>query len=121
MTDFDTNKPIYQQIAEDILKKAVRGEILPGDRIPSAREYASQKLVNPNTVVRAFQDLEREGLVVVKRGLGNYLTTDTTRLEDARFQLAQKTLIQCAKDLRELGYTTKQIQQLLSQQLEVMK
>jgi GntR family transcriptional regulator len=120
MADFDPSKPIYQQIAEDILRKAVRGEFLLGQRIPSARDYASQKLVNPNTVVRAFQDLERDGLVVVKRGLGNFLTEDKQRLEAARLRLAERSILQCTRDLRELGYSTLEIQRLLKAQLEVV-
>ncbi len=119
MPDFDSSKPIYQQIAEDILKQAVRGELLPGDRIPSARDYASQKLVNPNTVARAYQDLEREGLVTTRRGLGNYLTDDTSRIAAARQELARRSLETCAKDLRDLGFNKTEIRRLLTAQLEV--
>ena len=119
MSEFDTSKPIYLQIAEDILKRALQGEFRPGDRIPSAREYASQHLVNPNTVIRAYQDLERDGLVVTRRGLGNYLTEDASRLTAARDELARRSLQRCIRELRELGLRQTELEGLLTEQLEV--
>jgi GntR family transcriptional regulator len=119
MSQFDSSKPIYLQIAEDILQRALRGELKPGDRIPSAREYASQNLVNPNTVVRAYQDLERDGLVFTRRGLGNYLTDDPSRLAAARDELARRCLQRCLRELRELGIRGTELKRLLTELLEV--
>ena len=59
--NFDLAKPIYLQIIDEIKRAIARGEILPGDRIPSIREMAEQIKVNPNTVQRAYNE-ERDGL-----------------------------------------------------------
>ena len=60
--EFSPNTPIYIQVMEYI-KKIVTGHLLPGDKIPSVRELASELQVNPNTIQRTFQELERMELL----------------------------------------------------------
>ena len=64
--EFSPNTPIYIQVMEYI-KEIVTGHLLPGDKIPSVRELASELQVNPNTIQRTFQELERDGVVVTRR------------------------------------------------------
>ena len=64
------DRPIYGQIAERV-KFAVAGGVLrPGDLVPSVRELSKQLVVNPNTVARAYRDLQTEGLLESVRGMG---------------------------------------------------
>ena len=53
---------------------------MPGDKIPSVRELASELQVNPNTIQRTFQELERDGVVVTRRGMGRYVTNEGRKL-----------------------------------------
>ncbi len=72
LVELDTGdeRPIYSQIA-DRVKFAVAGGVLrPGDLVPSVREMSKQLLVNPNTVARAYRDLQTEGLLETVRGMG---------------------------------------------------
>jgi len=73
---FDENRPIYLQIMEMIKKAIVRGDLNPGDKLPSVREMAIMLKVNPNTVQRAYQELEREGITFTRRGQGNFVSED---------------------------------------------
>ncbi len=63
------NTPIYIQVMEYIKKEIVTGHLLPGDKIPCVRESASELQVNPNTIKRQFRELERDGVVVTRRGM----------------------------------------------------
>jgi GntR family transcriptional regulator len=67
--------PIYLQIFEHVRHGVVAGILQPEDELPSVRSLASKYLINPNTVARAYLELERAGLVSKKRGTGTYIST----------------------------------------------
>lgn len=66
--------PLYIQVAEQIKKAVITGILKEGEQLPSVRQLALELLINPNTVVRAYQELEKEGIVVTKRGTGTFIT-----------------------------------------------
>lgn len=74
--EFDNNLPIYIQIMNYIKGEIVTGKLKPGDKILSVRELASELQINPNTVQRTFQELEREEIVETRRGMGRYVTSN---------------------------------------------
>lgn len=76
MIEFDNNLPIYMQIMSYLKKQIIVGKLKPSDKIPSVRELASELQINPNTVQRTFSELEREGIVETRRGLGRYVTSE---------------------------------------------
>jgi GntR family transcriptional regulator len=67
--------PIFAQIMEGIRLAIATGRLKSGDRIPSVRDMAVETRVNPNTVARAYMDLERAGVIETKRGLGYFVTS----------------------------------------------
>ncbi|MEW6622438.1 MAG: GntR family transcriptional regulator [Bacillota bacterium] len=71
-----SSKPIYQQIIEDIKEKILKGIITPGEKLPSVRELAKMITINPNTIQRAYQELEREKVIVTIRGKGTFISTE---------------------------------------------
>src|SRR4051794_41199874 len=80
----DSPVPIYEQIAAQVVFGVAAGDPPPGDLVPSVRDLAQRLLVNPNTVARAYQDLERLGVLESKRGLGMEVTAGAPALCDAR-------------------------------------
>ncbi len=110
---FDPTRPIYLQIMEEIKKRAVRGEIPPGGQIPSVRDLAKEMGVNPNTVARAYLELEREGFVFTRRGQGTYITQDPQRIEQERERLAEAARQRFLKEIESLGLTQTQKEELL--------
>lgn len=66
--------PVYLQIKEQVLHALSRGQIKAGDQLPTVREVAVQLTVNPNTVNRAYAELEREGLLTSRRGRGTFVS-----------------------------------------------
>ena len=72
--DPSSETPLFEQVAASVRLDAATGRLVPGDRLPSAREVASALDVNLHTVLRAYQDLRDEGLVTMRRGRGAVLT-----------------------------------------------
>ncbi len=72
-------RPIYIQIIDGIKEQVVRGLLVPGDQMPSIRQLASMLVVTPNTVSKAYQELERQGVIVSVRGKGNFVSEQAKR------------------------------------------
>ena len=85
---FDNNKPIYIQIVDYFKYKIIRKELKTSDKIPSVRETAKELDVNPNTVQRAYQELESLGVTMSKRGLGSFVDVDEDKLKKLRTDVA---------------------------------
>lgn len=83
----DDARPIYVQIVDEIRRAVVVGSLAPDESLPSVRELASRLQVNPNTVSRAYRELERQGVVYVQRGRGTFVADGGTG-EDRRKELA---------------------------------
>ena len=69
-----SNVPVYEQIVDRLRYAIAAGAYAPGDLLPSVRELAVDLLVNPNTVARAYREMEREGLTYTRRGLGIFVS-----------------------------------------------
>lgn len=111
--EFDNSKPIYIQIIEDIKKKLIRGEINPGDKIPSQREFAKDMKVNPNTVQRAYREMESMGLVKTLRGQGTFIDDKEDLLIEIKKDMANSILIKFIEDMRSLGIEDKETLDLI--------
>lgn len=74
--DFNENKPIYIQLADQIMDGVERGESGPGDRLLSVRNYAAKTGVNANTVMRSYAQLQQEGIIFNQRGIGYFYADD---------------------------------------------
>ena len=72
--------PIYLQIVQQIKYLAASGRLEPGEQLPPVRKLAEQLLVNPNTVARAYRELEAEGLVASRRGAGVFVAESNSPL-----------------------------------------
>jgi GntR family transcriptional regulator len=82
--NFSNNKSIFLQIADSISEKIIDGAYPPGSRIPSVREMASELGVNPNTIMRTFNELQSENIIENKRGIGYFVTEEALELILAR-------------------------------------
>ena len=68
--------PIYDQIIDSIKELVVKGVLIPGERLPSVRDMAKEMTLNPNTVQKAYQELERQGIISTLRGKGTFISED---------------------------------------------
>jgi len=107
--EFDTNIPIYIQIMTIIKKRIITGEMVAGDKVPSVRELATELKTNPNTIQRTFQELEREGIVETKRGLGRYVTSEEAIIMNIKKEMANDLLNTFIEGMRGLGFNNNEI------------
>ena len=119
--DYDKSRAIYKQIIDDFQKQLVRGDLGPGDKIPSQREYGLRVQVNPNTVQRAYQELERSGMAETIRGQGTFIKADAAMIDEIRQQMADNILDHFFAEMVSLGYSPDQIQEILTHRWELMR
>ena len=113
--------PIYAQLVFQIKLAIVSGEYLPGERLASVRELAMDAGVNPNTMQRALQELERDGMVYTQRTSGRVVTEDTKVIESAKKQLAEDQIKDFLEQMGRLGYPKEEILSLLKASIEEEK
>ena len=100
---FDDRMPIYRQIILRFNRAFVRGDIKPGDRIPSIRELSTLLRVNTNTIQRVYQEMERETIISSKRGTGYYLTEDSKMTEKIRRDLTSESVQRVYQEMERDG------------------
>lgn len=99
------NMPIYMQIMQKVREAIASGELAPGARVASVRELAGAFSVNPNTMQRALNELEREGLLVSERTSGRFVTKDTAQIDAMRRQLAEEAAARFRREMQTLGFS----------------
>lgn len=117
--EFDNNLPIYLQIMNKIKREIVTGKLKAGDKIPSVRELATELQINPNTIQRTFQELEREDVVETRRGLGRYVTSEESKIMTIKKEMAGDLLDQFIHGMQELGFSNKDIATIVAEAVEV--
>ena len=110
---FTGDRPVYQQIMETLRGAIVKGELTPGQKVPSVRDLAADAQVNPNTMQRALTELEREGLLVGGGTSGRTVTTNKEILSAMRDRILAELARECAEKFLTFGITPTQAAQLL--------
>ena len=115
---FRSDLPIYSQLVEQISLGIVSGEFPPGAKLPSVRDLAMEAGVKPNTMQRALQELEREGLVYTQRTAGRFVTEQIGVIQGARRTIARQSARIFLDDMKKLGYGREEILSLLEEEKE---
>lgn len=116
--ELNTDRPVYTQILEIIQMRIVSGMYAPGSRLPSVMELAAEASVNPNTMQRAFMELEKSGLITTQRGSGRTVTENTAMIEQVQKQLALLQIRGFFEKMNELGYDNVHILKLIAETIE---
>ena len=112
------DRPVFIQIMEKLKLDIVTGAYLPGDKLPSVRDFASVAAVNPNTMQRAFSELEREGLVYTQRTNGRFITENTAMINQLKEQMALNAITGFLQSMRQLGFSTEETKKLLDESFQ---
>lgn len=115
---FSGEIPIYSQLVEKIKLKIVSGEYIPGQRFPAVRELAQEAGVNPNTMQRAMQELERQGFLFSLRTSGRYVTEDTQLIDETKKTMAGELIQKFLKQMEALGFRREEISRLMTDHME---
>ncbi|MGG0208324.1 GntR family transcriptional regulator [Bacillus mycoides] len=120
-TEFSPNTPIYVQVMEYIKKEIVTGRLAPGEKIPAVRELAGELQVNPNTIQRTFQELEREGIAETRKGTGRFVTMNEEKITELRKEMAKQLLDNFINGMNNLGFMEEEVLSILRSSLEKKK
>ena len=112
---FRNDLPIYSQLVDRIKLGIVSGALPPGARLASVRDLAMEAGVNPNTMQRALQELEREGLVFSQRTAGRFVTEDVAVIDEVKKTLARGQIETFLAGMKELGFDREGIIALLKE------
>ena len=106
--NLDNDRPIYAQLVERLQVQIVSGAYLPGGKLPSVRELAAVAAVNPNTMQKAFAELEKSGLIITQGTNGRIVTEDERLIQDSKRELAKRQADVYFAGMEGLGFTRSQ-------------
>ena len=107
--------PIYSQLVEQMKLGIVSGAFKPGERLVSVRDMAAEAGVNPNTMQRALQELERDGVVYAMRTAGRFVTEDGMLIDGMKKRLASEQIDNFLGAMEKLGYKPEDAIELIRQ------
>jgi len=95
----------------------IAGKLLSNDKLPSVREMSATLKVNPNTLQRAYQELERLGIVYTQRGMGTFVKEDSNLVESLKEEMSKEVVDSFMLGMKSLGFTELQIVQIISKEV----
>ncbi len=113
--NLNSDRPIFLQIVERIEMDIISGKYRPGDKLPSVRDLAAEAAVNPNTMQKAFQELEHTGLVYSQRTTGRFITEDTHMIDELKSSIAKEKITELIDLMQQLGFQNEEILSLIQQ------
>lgn len=117
VADFDESRPLYLQIVELVCQRVARSELPPGARLPSLRDLSRELAVNPNTVQHAYQELERLGVTVTRRGQGTFVAEEPHLVDRLRRELAARAAANYLREVVGLGLAPEEGLRLLAERI----
>lgn len=115
---FNGKTPIYIQITNIIKKQIVSKKLKGGEKLTSVRDLSSELKVNPNTIQRAYKELEREGLAYTQRGMGTFITKDENAIYNLKKDMAKNIMDSFIEGMKHLGFNSREIVELVSKNLK---
>lgn len=115
--EFNSNKPIWQHICNLVADRIILGLWREGDRIPSVRELAVESQVNPNTVMRAYDLLQRDGIIISQRGIGYFVAEGAAQkaLDSSRREFLESQLPPIFERMEILNISAEDVAKLFEQ------
>lgn len=111
----DKNRPICPQLCQQLCVRIVAGVYTPGQRIPSVRELALEAGVNPNTVQKTFEELERQKVLYSVRGAGWYVSEDIAPARQLRTSLVDQTMEEFFRQMTALGFSLEETKKMVKE------
>ena len=101
---YNTSAPIYLQVINELKKKMVKGELMPGEKMPSGRDLAVEYKVNQNTAARIYRELEAQGYCFTRRGIGTFVSEEESMFQDLKKEMASELVKNFMHEMDGLGF-----------------
>jgi GntR family transcriptional regulator len=109
--------PIYLQLMEQVKHAIETGALRPGEQLPGIRPLAEDLVINPNTVAKAYRELEHEGVIELRHGAGAFVSGNAGTKSTDKLRAAQATVVTAIERLRARGVTDDEIRRLFEAEL----
>lgn len=109
IVDVKSRKPIYEQLVESVKASVVQGFMDPDEPLPSVRQLAGELAINPNTIQKAYTELERQGIVYSVPGKGSFVSSDVKEVKDSHKNEILSCIEELAERARESGISKEEI------------
>ena len=122
MVKIDTSSfiPIYEQIKKQIKSQILLGDLKDNEPLPSIRDLATMLIINPNTVARAYRELEMEGFIYTRKGKGCYVSGDSsTLIEEERIKIMDQIIDEAIEEAKKFDLDLNEIKRVFEQRLEL--
>jgi GntR family transcriptional regulator len=118
LLDAGSRVPIYEQLVRQVREGVARGDLQDDERLPSVRSLARELVINPNTILRAFNELERDGLLLSRHGLGYFVASKPSDLtKTARRKRLLETLDSWLTEAVHFGFSSDEVQEIVRQRV----
>lgn len=107
--DYTKREPIYEQIVREVEKLITLGALTPGSQIPSVRSLAYDLRINPNTVKKAYDILEENGLIISKSTKGTFISDNTSKAKELKIEELINKINEITKELETYGIKKEEI------------
>ncbi len=111
--DFKSRKPIYEQLVENVSSLILRGILKPNDSIPSVRQMAQELGINPNTIHKAYAELERRGMIYSSPGRGSFVSDEIDAAHSAKREELRRALSAAAKEAHDFGMSFEEAEEII--------
>lgn len=119
--DFKSRKAIYEQIIDKFKQLIIRGVLKGDEQIPSVRDLAKDLTINPNTIQKAYRELERQGYIYTIKGRGNFVSPGIEKVDDDRMNILKMEIQKKLSELIYLGIEKDEMIQLIETTFEELK
>ena len=102
--EYNTASPIYLQVINELKKRMVKGELKPGEKMPSNRELAVLFKVNQNTAARIYREMESMGLCYTKRRIGTFVSEEDDMISGLKKEMAEELVRNFMQEMEDLGF-----------------
>ena len=107
--------PIYEQLREQLRWQITMGFLAPDEPLPSVRTLSAELGINPNTIQKAYREMEQEGLIYSRPGRGSFVTSSTGETRKKQWDGQMETLRQQIRQAREMGIEKEEIEKLIGE------
>jgi len=114
--DVKSRTPIFEQLHNNILRLALDGVLAADEQLPSVRALACELAINPNTIQRAYAELERDGIIYSLPARGSFISSDLTAAKNATKNEVCKALAEEIKKAKHFGITREEIEEILKRE-----
>lgn len=116
--DFTDRIPIYVQVQDAIIKKIILGDYEPGDKIPSIKDMAKEFKINANTVSKSLTDLEAQGILETRRGMGTYIVEDKEMIDETVDKYIGSRVSDIIREFEMLGISKQRLIELVKEKTD---